>query len=48
MFITPVFTPPLDTKIGEERPTFQIVEVEYKDEKYTFDFSNLEKWLRLC
>lgn len=48
MILTPIFTLPLDTKIGAERPTFQLVEVEYKDGKYTFDFANLEKWLRLC
>jgi hypothetical protein len=43
---TPVFTPPLDTAIGTERPTVQLVDVEVvgKDE-YRFDMRRLEKWI---
>ena len=48
MLLTPVFTPPLDTKIGAERPTVQLVEVFYADGAYTFDFSKLGRWLALC
>jgi hypothetical protein len=46
---TPVFTPPLDTAVGTERPTMQLVDVELlgKD-KYRFGFTKLEKWIDLC
>jgi hypothetical protein len=43
--LTPLFTPPLDTKVGGERPTVQLVDVKKKGEKYSFDFSKLERWL---
>ncbi len=46
--LTPVFTPPLDTAIGGERPTNQLVEVSYHDGRYFFDFSNLKRWVDLC
>lgn len=44
--LTPVFTPPLDTEIGKERPTVQLVKV-YKQGKdtYAFDFELLKKWI---
>lgn len=48
MVLTPLFTPPLDTKIGKERPTVQLVGVEYSNKEYTFDFSLLDKWIDLC
>lgn len=49
MLLTPVFTPPLDTAVGGERPTTQLVGVKVvgKD-KYEFDFSKLERWLDLA
>lgn len=40
MIITPLFTLPLDTEIGGERSTFQLVGVEYVNGKYIFDFSD--------
>lgn len=46
--LTPLFTLPLDTEKGWERPTFQLVEVYKEDEKYTFDFNNLKRWIDLC
>jgi len=47
--LTPVFTPPLDTAVGTERPTMQLVEVEVTGrDEYRFGFRNLEKWMDLC
>lgn len=44
--LTPVFTPPLDTEIGKERPTVQLVKVFKQGEnKYAFDLSLLKKWI---
>jgi len=46
--LTPIFTPPLDTDIGTERPTVQLVDVIVigKDE-YKFGFGRLERWIDL-
>ena len=46
--LTPVFTPPLDTFVGGERPTTQLVGVKVEQGKYTFDFSLLERWIEMC
>ena len=48
MLLTPVFTPPLDTAVGGERPTTQLVGVKVSGKKYTFDFSKLERWIDLA
>ena len=48
MILTPVFTPPLDTDIGGERPTNQLVDVTVTDGTYSFDFTNLKRWIGLC
>ena len=48
MILTPAFTPPLDTPIGEERATAQLVGVERKNGKYIFDFSLLKKFIELA
>ena len=48
MILTPVFTPPLDTKVGDERPTVQLIDVEYKNGEYIFGFEKLSRWLELC
>lgn len=48
MLLTPVFTPPLDTAVGSKRPTVQLVKITLQDGKYTFDFSQLEHWTKLC
>ena len=47
MLLTPLWTVPLDTRIGGERPTVQLLELEYRDGKYHFDFSRLKQWLDL-
>ena len=48
MLLTPIFTPPLDTAIGTYRRTMQLVDIEKKDEIYTFGFEKLERWVALC
>jgi hypothetical protein len=46
--LTPLFTPPLDTAIGKERPTVQLIEVTLKNGTYYFDFKKLKRWINLC
>ncbi|MFS0726443.1 DUF4091 domain-containing protein [Paenibacillus sp. 1P07SE] len=49
MILTPLFTPPLDTAIGGERPTVQLVDVEQLvDGLYRFSFDKLLRWIALC
>ncbi|MBD2869309.1 DUF4091 domain-containing protein [Paenibacillus arenilitoris] len=48
MILTPVFTPPLDTEVGKERPTVQLVDVVKEDGQYRFGFSRLNRWIELC
>lgn len=47
MLLTPLFTPPLDTEVGAERLTAQLVGVSVDENgKYAFDFGELEKFIR--
>lgn len=46
--LTPIFTPPLDTVIGGERPTVQLVDVTRENGSYTFGFEKLERFCQLC
>ncbi|MBP3580580.1 MAG: DUF4091 domain-containing protein [Clostridia bacterium] len=48
IILTPVFTPPLDTYVGGERPTTQLVDVTVENGKYTFGFDKLKRWVELC
>ncbi|MBQ8974011.1 MAG: DUF4091 domain-containing protein [Clostridia bacterium] len=48
MILTPQFTPPLDTAVGWERTTVQLVEVWKENGDYRFDFSNMRRWIELC
>lgn len=48
MLLTPVFTPPLDTEIGGERLTVQLVDVKLKNGKYSFGFDRFIRWVRLA
>ncbi|MHA6480772.1 DUF4091 domain-containing protein [Paenibacillus sp. strain BS8-2] len=48
MILTPLFTPPLDTYIGGERPTVQLVGVELQEDDYRFNFDRLEEWINMC
>ena len=46
--LTPLFTPPLDTAVGGERLTVQLVDIKLSNNRYIFDFSNLKKWIDMC
>jgi hypothetical protein len=46
--LTPLFTLALDTEVGGERPTMQLVTVTRQGERYTFEFTRLGRWFALC
>ena len=46
--LTPIFTPPLDTKISGERPTVQLIDIVKNGNKYSFNFDKLTKWIEMC
>ncbi len=46
--LTPLFTPPLDTEIGSERPTVQLVDVIKSNDSFSFCFKKLKRWIDLC
>lgn len=46
--LTPVLTPPLDTAVGGERPTVQLVDVTLENGNYRFGFDKLKRFCRLC
>jgi len=48
MILTPLFTPPLDTAVGGERLTVQLVDVSKEGAVYTFGFQKLQRWIDLC
>lgn len=55
MILTPIFTPPLDTKVGGERTTVQLLDISIENKpqdlgeaKYKFNFKKLERWLNLA
>ena len=48
MLLSPVFTPPLDTAVGGERPTVQLVKVIKENNIYSFDFTNFRRYVKLC
>lgn len=48
MILTPIFTPPLDTAVGGERTTVQLVGIRKEKNGYQFDFSALERWVAMC
>ena len=45
MVLTPAFTPALDTPVNEERMTVQLVGVELNNNKYSFDFTMLDRFI---
>jgi len=45
MLLLPAFTPPLDTAIGEERMTVQLVGITKEDDRYSFDFSLMKRYI---
>ena len=49
MILMPVFTPPLDTAVGGERPTVQLVDVEKTEcGCWKFGFDRLERGVEMC
>ncbi len=48
MLLTPLFTPALDTAIGHERTTTQLVDVTVTNGIYSFGFEKLDRWIALC
>lgn len=46
--LTPIFTPPLDTEKGKERPTVQLVDVKLSGGKYSFNFDKLTQWIDMA
>ena len=47
MLLTPLWTPPLDTKVGGERPAVQLLGIEKDGDIFKFDFSKLGRWIDL-
>lgn len=48
MILTPLFTPPLDTEFGKERPTIQLVDIEKEKGQYKFSFEKLSEFIKIC
>lgn len=49
MVLTPVFTPPLDTQVGGERPTVQLTDVTVTGtDTYSFGFDMFDQWVAMC
>lgn len=46
--LTPIFTPPLDTAVGGERPIVQLIDVSVNSSEYTFGFDRLKRWVEMC
>lgn len=45
MILTPIFTPALNTAVGHERPTVQLVDIKHSAEGWEFNFDNLERYI---
>ena len=48
MVLTPIHTPPLDTAVGHERLTTQLVDVTVENGAYRFGMDKLRRWIRLA
>ena len=48
MILTPVVTPPLDTAVGSERTTVQLVDVEKTTDGFRFDCSKLRRYIKMA
>ncbi len=48
LLLTPLFTPPLDTAVGGERPTVQLVDVKRTADGYVFGFDRLTRWIEMA
>ncbi|MBQ9785364.1 MAG: DUF4091 domain-containing protein [Clostridia bacterium] len=48
LLLTPIHTPPLDTAVGGERTTVQLVDVTVENGVYSFGFEKLDRWIDMC
>ncbi|MBQ4087628.1 MAG: DUF4091 domain-containing protein [Clostridia bacterium] len=48
MMLLPAFTPALDTAVGQERMTVQLVKITLNGDTYTFDFSEMKRYIDIC
>ncbi len=48
MLLTPIHTPPLDTAVGHERMTTQLVDITVERGEYSFGMDKLRRWIRLA
>jgi hypothetical protein len=48
MLLTPIFTPPLDTAVGGERKTVQLVDIRVTGDSYEFSYEKFERWVSMC
>lgn len=48
MILVPIHTPPLDTRVGGERLTTQLVDISLKDGVYHFGMDKLRRWIKMC
>ena len=48
MLLTPTFTPALDTAVGLERLTTQLVKVSKNGDDYSFNFDLVDRWIEMC
>lgn len=48
MILTPIFTPPLDTAVGGERRTVQLVDITVTENGYEFGYEKFERWVSMC
>ena len=46
--LTPIFTPPLDTQKGKERPTVQLIDITVSNGVYSFNFDKLTRWIEMA
>lgn len=46
--LTPIFTPPLDTQKGKERPTVQLIDITVENGVYSFNFDKLTRWIEMA
>lgn len=46
--LTPIHTPPLDTAIGHERMTTQLVDITLENGEYRFNMDKLRRWIRMA
>ena len=48
LLLTPIFTPPLDTAVGGERLTTQLVDIKKTNGRYFFSYKKLDRWIDMC